>query len=114
MNGTGHVDLAPRDREDLVARYDETLAYVDASLDRLLAHAAGRAEDEDTLIVVTSDHGEAWGEHGAIGHGSSAYEEQVWVPLVVKRPRQRAKSVVEDAGRPRGRLRARDGSRRTT
>ena len=94
MNRTGRVALASRDREDLVARYDETLAYVDASLDRLLAHAAGREEDEDTLIVVTSDHGEAWGEHGAIGHGSSAYQEQVWVPLVVRRPRQRVKSVV--------------------
>jgi arylsulfatase A-like enzyme len=95
MNRTGGVALAARDREDLVARYDETLAYVDASLDRLLAHAAAREADEDTLIVVTSDHGEAWGEHGAIGHGSSAYQEQVWVPLVVRRPRQRAKNVVE-------------------
>jgi arylsulfatase A-like enzyme len=95
MNGTGRVDLAPRDRENLVARYDETLAYVDASLDRLLAHAAGRDADEDTLIVVTSDHGEAWGEHGAIGHGSSAYQEQVWVPLVVRRPHQKTKNVVQ-------------------
>ncbi|MGZ5429897.1 MAG: sulfatase, partial [Thermoanaerobaculia bacterium] len=95
MNRTGRVAVASSDRKDLVARYDETLAYVDASLDRLLAHASGREADEDTLIVVTSDHGEAWGEHGAIGHGSSTYQEQVWVPLVVRRPRQRAKSVVE-------------------
>ncbi len=95
MNRTGRVALASRDQEDLVARYDETLAYVDASLDRLLTHAGGSGGDEDTLVVVTSDHGEAWGEHLAIGHGSSAYQEQVWVPLVVKKPRQRAKSVVE-------------------
>ncbi len=95
MNRTGRVALASSDREDLVARYDETLAYVDASLDRLLAHVSGREEDEDTLIVVTSDHGEAWGEHGAIGHGSSAYQEQVWVPLVVRRPRQQTGKVVE-------------------
>ena len=95
MNRTGRVALDARDREDLVARYDETLAYLDASLDRLLAHAKGRGGDEDTLIVVTSDHGEAWGEHGAIGHGSSLYQEQVWVPLVVKRPRQQAKKIVE-------------------
>jgi hypothetical protein len=95
MNRTGRVALAPRDEEDLVARYDETLAYVDASLDRLLAHAGGNGGDEDTLVVVTSDHGEAWGEHDAIGHGSSTYQEQVWVPLIVKKPRQRAKTVVE-------------------
>ena len=96
MNGTGRIALGARDREDLVARYDETLSYVDASLDRLLAHAAGRESDEGTLIVVTSDHGEAWGEHAAIGHGSSAYQEQVWVPLVVRRPRQRVKHVVDE------------------
>jgi arylsulfatase A-like enzyme len=95
MNRTGRVALASRDREDLVARYDETLAYVDASLSRLLAYAAEHEGDQDTLIVVTSDHGEAWGEHGAIGHGSSAYQEQVWVPLVVKWPGQRVKNVVE-------------------
>ena len=95
MNGTGRVLLNERDRGDLVARYDETLAYVDASLDRLLAHAVAREKDDDTLIVVTSDHGEAWGEHGAIGHGSSAYQEQVWVPLVVRRPGQREGVVVE-------------------
>jgi arylsulfatase A-like enzyme len=95
MNGTGHVALASRDREDLVARYDETLAFVDASLDRLLAHVTGREEGEDTLIVVTSDHGEAWGEHGTIGHGSTLYQEQLWVPLVVRRPRQRTNHVAE-------------------
>jgi arylsulfatase A-like enzyme len=94
MNRTGRLVLSAQDREDLVARYDETLAYVDASLDRLLAHAAGRDGENDTLIVVTADHGEAWGEHEAIGHGSSAYEEQVWVPLVVKAPGQKTKKVV--------------------
>jgi len=95
MNRTGRVALDAHERESLVARYDETLAYVDASLDRLLAHATGREADEETLIVVTSDHGEAFGEHGAIGHGSSLYQEQVWVPLVVRRPRQRTKIVVK-------------------
>jgi arylsulfatase A-like enzyme len=96
MNRRGRVALATRDREDLVARYDETLAYVDASLDRLLSRAIGRDADEDTLIVVTSDHGEAWGEHDTIGHGSTLYQEQIWVPLVVRKPRQREKSVVEE------------------
>lgn len=96
MNRKGHVALAARDREDLVARYDETLAYLDASLDRLLAHAAGPGADENTLIVVTSDHGEAWGEHDTIGHGSTLYREQVLVPLVVKKPHQKTKHVVEE------------------
>lgn len=95
MNATGRVSLGDRDREDLVARYDETLAYLDASLGRLLARAAGPGGEEDTLVVVTSDHGEAWGEHGTLGHGSTLYEEQVHVPLVVRTPRQAAPRVVD-------------------
>jgi hypothetical protein len=95
MNRSGHVDLPARDREDLVSRYDEALAYTDSALERLLRHAIEQAPDDDTLIVVTSDHGEAWGEHGAIGHGSSAYQEQIRVPLVVKKPRQTRKETVD-------------------
>ena len=94
MNATGRVSIAARDREDLVARYDETLAYLDASLARLLAHAAGPNGEAETLIVVTSDHGEAWGEHDTIGHGSTLYDEQVRVPLLVRQPRQRAGRMV--------------------
>lgn len=95
MNRVGHVEVPARDREDLVSRYDEALTYTDSSLERLLRHASESDPDDNTLIVVTSDHGEAWGEHGAIGHGSSAYQEQVRVPLVVKKPRQTRKEVVE-------------------
>ncbi len=94
MNATGRVSIDSRDREDLVARYDETLAYLDASLDRLLAHAAGSDGQADTRIVVTSDHGEALGGHDAIGHGSSLYDEQVRVPLVVRQPRQASGRVI--------------------
>ena len=95
MNATGRVSIGERDREDLVARYDETLAYLDGSLGRLLARAAGPNGEKDTLVVVTSDHGEAWGEHDTLGHGSTLYEEQVHVPLVARTPRQAAPRVVE-------------------
>ncbi len=95
MNATGRIVLTAREREDLVARYDETLAYLDAALGRLLAHAVGRGGEADTLVVVTADHGEAFGEHDSIGHGSTLYAEQVRVPLVVKEPRQAKGRLVE-------------------
>ena len=99
MNRTGRVAISARDLDDLVARYDETLAYLDASLGRLVEHAAGSGGDADTLIVVTSDHGEAWGEHDTIGHGSTLHQEQVHVPLVVRSPGQAsARVVVEPVG----------------
>jgi arylsulfatase A-like enzyme len=95
MKRAGRVDTSTVERERLGRRYDATLAYVDQSLDRLLRHVQELDPDDRTLIVVASDHGEAMGDHDMIWHGSSLYEEQVWVPLVVHSPRQR-KAVVVD------------------
>ncbi len=95
LNSTGRVEIPPKAREELVARYDETLAYVDSSLGRLLRRVEEGDLEGNTLVVVTSDHGEAWGEHAAIGHGSSAYQEQVRVPLVVHKPGQREGAIAK-------------------
>lgn len=48
-----------------------------------------------TTIILTADHGEAFGEHGRTSHGGSAYEEQLHVPLVVRVPGERARAVCE-------------------
>lgn len=65
----------------LSARYDENVRYADALLGRLL-DALGAS----TLVAVTSDHGEAFMEHGAQGHNATVYEEMVRVPLVLAGP----------------------------
>jgi len=64
-------------------RYDATLAYADAQLSALL-EALGPLDD--VALVVTSDHGEAFGEHGRILHGSMASKEMIHVPLVLHGP----------------------------
>jgi arylsulfatase A-like enzyme len=60
-------------------------------LDAHIAELCRRLEElglaDDTLVVLTGDHGEAFGEHGCIGHGSSVYEEEVRVPFVLISPR---------------------------
>ena len=38
-------------------------------------------------MIITSDHGESWGEHGVVDHGTSLYNEQVSIPLIIKPPR---------------------------
>jgi choline-sulfatase len=50
----------------------------------------------NTLLVITADHGEAFGEHGQTGHGQSVYEEESRVPLIVHEPRQRAGRIVDE------------------
>jgi arylsulfatase A-like enzyme len=62
------------------ARYAGEVAFVDRALGRLVDRL--RALRRPTLLVVTADHGEEFGEHGGAYHGSSVYEEQVRVPLL--------------------------------
>src|SRR6185503_15668636 len=63
-----------------LARYDSEVAYTDREIGRLLDGLGKLARP--TLVVITADHGEEFGEHGGAYHGSSVYEEQVRVPLV--------------------------------
>ncbi len=66
--------------------YDAEIAGVDAALGGLFAALDSLGLSEQTLVVVTSDHGEEFRDHGSFGHGHSLYEEAVRVPLIVRAP----------------------------
>jgi arylsulfatase A-like enzyme len=71
-----------RDRLDqLIAAYDAEIAFVDHQLGRLFASLP-----ENTLLVVCSDHGEAFNEHGLMAHGAFLYDEVLRVPLLMSFP----------------------------
>jgi arylsulfatase A-like enzyme len=78
--------------------YDRDAAFLDRHLDRLLARLEADAGGYETHVVLASDHGESFGESGAIAHGMRLTEEQVRVPLVILSPR--VEPGVE--GRPAG------------
>jgi len=64
-----------------IDRYDGEVAFADAALGKIVARF--RSVRPNGIVIVTADHGEAFGEHGALFHGTTLYEEQVHVPLVV-------------------------------
>ena len=66
-------------------RYDEEILYMDHHIGRLLGEMK-KGLFEDSLILVTADHGELLGEHGEMGHGASLFEEEIRVPFLVKYP----------------------------
>jgi arylsulfatase A-like enzyme len=72
--------------EQLRARHDEEICGLDLALGELLDGLAARGWFERGWVFVTSDHGEAFGEHGAVEHGSSIYDEQTRIPLVAFPP----------------------------
>jgi len=89
--------MPPRDLEHLIALYDGEIRYADAQLGRLLAWLKEREVFENTSILVTSDHGEEFSDHGSMeGHQWTLYDEVLRVPLVLRIPGRAEGAVVED------------------
>jgi len=81
----GRIRLSPRDLEHVVAAYDGEIRSADRALGRLLDHLRSARLYDRSLIIVTSDHGEEFGEHGGVGrHSHALYDELLRVPLIVK------------------------------
>ncbi len=67
------------------SRYDSEILEVDTAIAKLIAHARRRFSRE-VLIVITADHGEEFRDHGGVYHGSTLYDEQVRIPLIIHVP----------------------------
>ncbi|MFO0954741.1 MAG: sulfatase, partial [Isosphaeraceae bacterium] len=80
--------------------YESCLAYLDQEIGRLMDALDRRGLSEKTLIVITSDHGEHFGERGFSGHGRSLYRPEVHVPLLVLWPRDRADRMAQVVDQP--------------
>jgi len=79
-------DMDPRDLEHVIALYDGEIAWVDSQIGRLLEGLERLGLSEDTLVVLTSDHGEEFFEHGHKTHRTHLYRESVHVPLLLRFP----------------------------
>jgi arylsulfatase A-like enzyme len=78
--------VSAADLQHLLALYDGEIRATDDQLGRVLDHLARRALGDTTLVVVTSDHGEEFLEHGHWEHQRTLYEEVVRIPLVMRGP----------------------------
>jgi len=83
---------------DRVALYDGELAYTDLHIGRLLDELRARGLYDKTVIVVTGDHGEGFGEHGVELHGYHLYAPQTKVPLIIRVPGLAPRRAVTPAG----------------
>ena len=80
------MNLASEQVRFISDEYDAGVRHVDDQLGEFLSFLDARGELERTVLVVTSDHGDEFGEHGGLGHGDSLYVETLAVPLVVLAP----------------------------
>jgi arylsulfatase A-like enzyme len=78
--------IDPRDLNHIQALYDGEILYTDRHVERLVREMKRVGVFENAMVVVTSDHGEEFLDHGLWEHQKTLYEEQVRVPLLIKFP----------------------------
>ncbi len=90
-----------------VDRYHGEIAFADSQIRRLVEYLNTQgAVGENTVLVVAADHGEEFGDHGGAYHGSSLYDEQARVPLLIRYPagleKQKEKAKEKSLSSPTG------------
>jgi arylsulfatase A-like enzyme len=79
--------FSPEEKANIIALYDQEIRYTD---DVLIGPLIARLKElgiyDNTLLIITSDHGEEFGDHGGWLHGRTVYDELIRVPLIIKFP----------------------------
>lgn len=92
----GRRDLTEDERKTLLSEYDAEIRFMDHNIGLLFDSMKQLGLYDSSLIIVTSDHGESFGEHRLLGHGHALYEELIRVPLIIKYPlRDRKQAVIK-------------------
>jgi arylsulfatase A-like enzyme len=86
MGIRGDFEFGPEDLEHLKGLYDASIRQLDDQLAPLFVHLQKSGAMQDTLVVVTSDHGEEFLDHGGMMHGGTHYRELLHVPLILIGP----------------------------
>ncbi len=83
---TGHLSLSDEEWKEYGDIYDGDLRYLDKRLEELFDYLSGKSFMDNTIVIITSDHGEHLGENQFVDHQLSLYEPLIRVPLIVKVP----------------------------
>lgn len=83
---TGNMEITDDEFNYVKSFYDGAISYVDKEVGRFLDFLKEEGYYENSLIFITADHGECFGEHGLLFHGANVYDEFIRVPLLVKTP----------------------------
>lgn len=79
-------ELTPEDYNELRRLYKSEIRHTDAQIGRVLEQLKQSGALDNTIVVLTADHGEEFGDHGSLGHARTLYEELIGVPLMVRFP----------------------------
>jgi arylsulfatase A-like enzyme len=85
-----------KEKTHLIALYDGEVSFVDDALGKLMERLKELKWYSQSMMIVTSDHGEAFGEHRMTTHGVALYDDNLRIPLIVKYPAWRKTAGVTD------------------
>ncbi|MBZ0113969.1 MAG: sulfatase-like hydrolase/transferase [Thermoanaerobaculia bacterium] len=86
VKGNVRKTLSEGELTSIVADYDRGIRYMDDALREMFSRLEAQGFLDNTVVVLTSDHGEEFGEHGGLLHPASLYDELLHVPLIVVGP----------------------------
>jgi arylsulfatase A-like enzyme len=75
--------LIPDDKYYIKAQYENAIRYIDKSIERIVTELRENDLLQNTVILLTADHGEEFWEHGSYEHGHTLYNELLQVPLII-------------------------------
>ena len=85
-NREGREEPSTTDLEHVIASYDGNLRAADDAVEQVLSALRKRPNWTNTVVLVTSDHGEAFFEHRRMGHNNTVYDEMLQVPFILRLP----------------------------
>ena len=88
------MTVSQESRRELLARYDGEIAYLDYQMGVLFEKLKDLGIYDTTMIIITSDHGEFFGEHDLWYHSHELYEEVLKIPLIIKFPSSHSRKGV--------------------
>jgi len=94
---SGHYSPTKADRKRIRQLYDAEVRYVDDNIGKVLDTLQQLDLYKDSLIILTSDHGEEFWDHGGFEHGHTLYNELIHVPLIIKLPENEKTEDIEFA-----------------
>lgn len=82
----GSLDDSNENLEHLTGLYDGEIAWTDSQIERVFSHLRSNGLAENTLVIITADHGEEFLDHGSVGHGYTMHREILHVPIIISGP----------------------------
>jgi choline-sulfatase len=90
------LSLQPEGVRRLISIYDANIWYTDMEIGRIFSLIKGLNISDRTIVIITSDHGDEFMEHGRVGHGTTLYDELIHVPLMIVVPSGARKNASEN------------------